>query len=77
MPKEVVFQPAKVRCIGPERHCFTTAENVKQLAQYVAPGNEFVGFSIPQGSLDKVKCPKCRHQVEEVRNAQGFTVLGC
>ena len=74
MPKEVVFQPAKVRCIGPERHCFTTAEHVRQLAQYVAPGNEFVGFSIPNESLVDVRCPKCGHQVEPVTDEQGWAV---
>jgi hypothetical protein len=73
MSKKIVFQPAWVRCLGPEHHHFTTAEDVKQLAQYVA-GHEFVGFTIPHGSLDKVRCPKCDHQVEEVRDAQGFAV---
>ena len=74
MPKEVVFQPAKVRCIGPERHCFTTAENVRQLAQYVASGNEFVGFSIPNESLVDVRCPESGHQVEAVTDEQGWAV---
>jgi len=74
MPTEIVWRPAWVRCLGPERHCFTTEEDVKQLAQYVAPGNQFVGFSIPHGSLDKVRCPTCGHQVEPVTNEQGFAV---
>jgi hypothetical protein len=72
MPEEIVYEPAWVRCLGPERHCFTTEEDVEQLAQYVVPGNKFVGFSIPHGSLDKVRCRECGHQVEEVRDEQGW-----
>ena len=39
MPEKIVFQPAWVRCTGPQRHHFTTAEDVKQLAHYVANRN--------------------------------------
>jgi hypothetical protein len=74
MPEEIVWQRAWVRCLGPEHHHFTTAEDVMQQAHYVAPGNQFVGFSIPHGSLDKVRCPTCGHQVELVTNEQGFAV---
>jgi hypothetical protein len=74
MQEKIVFQPAWVRCIGPERHHFTTAERVRQKAHYYEEGGELVGFTIPQGSLDKVRCPECDHQVEEVRDAQGWAV---
>jgi hypothetical protein len=72
MPEKIVFQPAWVRCTGPERHHFTTAEDVKQLAHYVAGQNAPLGFTIPHGSLDKVRCPECGHQVEEVKDEQGW-----
>ena len=73
MPEEIVYQPAWVRCKGPEHHHFTTPGDVRQLAHYVA-NREFVGFTIPHGSLDKVRCPTCRHQVEEVTDERGFAV---
>jgi hypothetical protein len=72
MPEEIVYEPAWVRCLGPEHHHFTTSEDVEQLAHYVAPGNEFVGFSIPNESLVDVRCPKCGHQVEPVTDEQGW-----
>jgi hypothetical protein len=77
MSDEDVWRTARVRCIGPEHHEFTTEEDVKHKAHYVAGEDEPIGCTIPQGSLDNVRCRECGHQVEEVRNAQGFTVLGC
>jgi hypothetical protein len=73
MPEEIAYERAWVRCIGPERHEFATAEDVKQLAHYVAP-REFVGFTIPNGSLDRVRCPDCGHRVEAVTDERGFAV---
>jgi hypothetical protein len=77
MPDTYVWRTARVRCIGPEHHLFTTKEDVKHKAHYVADQDAPIGCTIPQGSLVKVRCPACNHQVEEVTNAQGFTVLGC
>ena len=74
MPEKIVFQPAWVRCLGPEHHHFTTAEDVEQLAHYVAGQNAPLGFTIPHGSLDKVRCHKCGHQVEAVTDERGFAV---
>jgi predicted RNA-binding Zn-ribbon protein involved in translation (DUF1610 family) len=74
MPEEIVFQPAWVRCLGPEHHHFTTAEDVEQLAHYVANRNEPVGFTIPNEALVDVRCPECGHQVEAVTDERGFAV---
>jgi hypothetical protein len=74
MPKEIVFEPAWVRCLGPERHHFTTAEPVEQLAHYVVGQNAPIGFTIPQRSLQDVRCPECDHQVEAVTDEQGWNV---
>jgi hypothetical protein len=73
MPEEeFVWQPALVKCEGPEHHRFTTAEDVMQQAHYVAPGNVFVGFTVPNESLVDVRCPWCGHQVEAVTDERGF-----
>jgi hypothetical protein len=74
MPEKIVFQPAWVRCLGPKHHHFTTAEDVEQLAHYVAGQNAPIGFTIPQWSLKDVRCPECGHQVEEVKDERGWAV---
>ena len=74
MPEEIVYEPALVKCVGPEHHRFTTREDVEQLAHYVAPQNTFVGFTIPNESLVDVRCPECGHQVEAVTDERGFAV---
>lgn len=74
MPEKIVFQPAWVRCLGPEHHHFTTAEDAKQLAHYVANRNEPIGFTIPNEALVDVRCRECGHQVEAVTDERGFAV---
>jgi hypothetical protein len=74
MAREIVYQPAWVRCVGPEHHHFATQEDVKQLALYVSPGNVFAGLTVPNESLVSVRCPKCRYQVEAVTDERGFAV---
>ena len=74
MPEEIVFQPAWVRCLGPEHHHFTTAEDVEQLAHYVANRNEPVGFTIPNEALVDVRCRECGAQIEAVTDERGFAV---
>jgi hypothetical protein len=74
MPEDIVYKPALVKCLGPEPHQFTTPEDVKQLAHYVANPTGFVGFTVSNESLADVRCPRCGHQVEAVTDARGFAV---
>jgi hypothetical protein len=74
MPEEIVYEPALVKCEGPEHHRFTTAEDVMQLAHYVAGHDEPIGLTIPNESLVDVRCPECGHQVEAVTDERGFAV---
>ena len=74
MREKVVYEPALVKCEGPEHHRFTTEERVRQKAHYVANHDAPIGLTSPHGSLDKVRCPKCGHQVEAVTDEQGWNV---
>ena len=74
MPEEIVYEPALVKCEGPEHHRFTTAGDVEQLAHYVANRNTLVGFTIPNEALVDVRCRECGAQVEAVTNERGFAV---
>jgi hypothetical protein len=68
-----VYQPALVECVGPEHHRFTTAEDVRQIEHTVAQ-YDVAFYSIPHGSLDKVRCRECGHQVEPVLDEQGWAL---
>jgi hypothetical protein len=57
MPEEIVYEPALVECVGPEHHRFTTAEDVKQLAHYVAGHDAPIGFYYPKRVLGRREVP--------------------
>jgi hypothetical protein len=57
-----------------EQDRFTTAEDVMQLAHYVAGHDAPIGLTIPNESLVDVRCLECGHQVEAVTDEQGWAM---